>query len=260
VKVVVFDIDNCISDDRHRLKLIDWNELDPIKRYERYHAACHNDKVANKEEIEPFVRESDRVVFITGRPEKFRQMTSAWLHANGFTVFTLFMRDNGDARSSVHVKETVVRGLCNYKINISDIVAAFDDRPEILGMYSSFGIPARHLCVHNEDAYSPPEDAVVVSSLGAADRLEQMAKTFRERNAAYKDNYKVAGAILDLMFPDGMKDQEVGHLLSLVVVKLTRFTQSGMKHKDSVHDAGVYAAMIDSILTQRENNQGKETK
>ena len=86
--------------------------------------------------------------------------------------------------------------------------------------------------------------------------MEGMAETFKERNALYDDNYKVAGDMLKAMFPEGMPpDHEVGHLFSLIVVKMSRFSNSGMTHKDSIWDIGVYAAMICDILKKRELKQ-----
>lgn len=84
------------------------------------------------------------------------------------------------------------------------------------------------------------------------DILEEMAATFRERNAEYKDNFKMVGPIMKVLFPEGVPVEIVGshqfHLLELIVVKLSRFAISGLVHEDSIHDAGVYAAMIESIV------------
>jgi hypothetical protein len=33
-----------------------------------------------------------------------------------------------------------------------------------------------------------------------------------------------------------------------MVVKLTRFANSGLTHEDSIHDAAVYAAMVESLI------------
>lgn len=84
------------------------------------------------------------------------------------------------------------------------------------------------------------------------DVMEQMAATFRERNAEYKDNFKMVGPVMKLFFPEGAPVELLGahqfHLFELMVVKMSRFAISGLKHQDSIHDAGVYAAMIESIV------------
>lgn len=90
----------------------------------------------------------------------------------------------------------------------------------------------------------------------AADVLSEAAETFAERNAVYKDNFKIVGEVLDALHGakelHGAKDYEVWHLWELLVVKLTRFAVSDLTHKDSIHDIIVYAAMIESILRNRE--------
>ena len=82
--------------------------------------------------------------------------------------------------------------------------------------------------------------------------LETAAATYRERNAIYGDNYKNTGAVMRALFPDGVKlvtadDFNRWCLFELVIVKLTRFTNSGLTHIDSIHDAAVYAAMLESL-------------
>jgi hypothetical protein len=92
----------------------------------------------------------------------------------------------------------------------------------------------------------------------AADILAEMADTFRERNKVYGDNYKRVGAVMAAMFPNGMTlvtehDYNVWHLFELMVVKMTRFANSDLTHEDSIHDAAVYAAMVESLI--RKDNQ-----
>lgn len=89
------------------------------------------------------------------------------------------------------------------------------------------------------------------------DILQSMATTFKDRNAIYGDNYKMVGELMEVLHPEGFtqltkEDHELGHLWSLMIVKLSRFAISGLTHKDSVHDLAVYCAMIEAILTNRE--------
>jgi hypothetical protein len=93
----------------------------------------------------------------------------------------------------------------------------------------------------------------------AADILAEMADTFRERNKVYGDNYKRVGAVMVAMFPNGVQlkteeDFNRWHLFELMVVKLTRFANTGLVHQDSIHDAAVYAAMVESLINN-ENQQ-----
>lgn len=89
----------------------------------------------------------------------------------------------------------------------------------------------------------------------AADVLAEMAKTYRERNAVYGDNFRMVGPMMKILFPDGVAPallhSDQFHLFELMLVKLSRFAVSNMAHKDSIHDAAVYAAMIESILNEQ---------
>jgi hypothetical protein len=88
----------------------------------------------------------------------------------------------------------------------------------------------------------------------AADILEAMAATFRERNKVYGDNFIRVGDMMAALFPNGVELQTPDdfvrfHLLELSVVKLTRFAVSGLTHIDSIHDSAVYDAMLESVIT-----------
>ena len=92
----------------------------------------------------------------------------------------------------------------------------------------------------------------------AAKILEEMAETFRERNKVYGDNYKTVGEVMVALFPKGVNlktvdDYNIWHLFELMIVKITRFANSDIKHKDSIHDAAVYAAMVESLIKGEDN-------
>jgi hypothetical protein len=86
----------------------------------------------------------------------------------------------------------------------------------------------------------------------AAMILDQMADTFRQRNAVYGDNYLMVSKLVKVLFPQGVPSDLVvsphWHLFELKLVKLSRFAISGLTHIDSIHDDAVYSAMIESIL------------
>jgi hypothetical protein len=88
----------------------------------------------------------------------------------------------------------------------------------------------------------------------AADVLQQAADTYRARNKVYGDNYRMVGPIMQTMFPQGAPAELLGsdqfHLFELIIVKLTRFAISNLTHQDSIHDAAVYAAMIEGIVNE----------
>jgi hypothetical protein len=87
--------------------------------------------------------------------------------------------------------------------------------------------------------------------------FEDMANTFKERNAVYGSNYLMVAALVKVLFPKGVPPELVvthqWHLFELKLVKLSRFAISNLKHIDSIHDDAVYAAMIEHILRSELN-------
>lgn len=94
---------------------------------------------------------------------------------------------------------------------------------------------------------------VKVKSTNTPDQiLHDMAETFKKRSEIYGDNYKQVGDVMMALFPDDKigttEDWNRFHCFFMIVVKLTRLANDNLKHKDSVHDIGVYAAMWESLL------------
>lgn len=93
----------------------------------------------------------------------------------------------------------------------------------------------------------------------AADILTEMAATYRERNAVYGDNFRMVGKLMAVLFPNGVPPEVLHsdqfHLFELKLVKLSRFAISGLTHQDSIHDDGVYSAMIEQIVIEQQGDQ-----
>lgn len=107
----------------------------------------------------------------------------------------------------------------------------------------------------------PPKSGPVFSDevlkaagrITGADVLQEAADTFRERNKVYGDNYLRVGAVMAALFPNGLTvktehDWNRLHIFLLDIVKKTRYVQNWVDgHNDSVRDATVYSAMLESI-------------
>lgn len=82
--------------------------------------------------------------------------------------------------------------------------------------------------------------------------LREMANTFDERNKVYGSNYLMVAQLVKVLFPagvpPGLVETDHWHLFELKLVKLSRFAISNLTHTDSIHDDGVYSAMIEAIL------------
>jgi hypothetical protein len=89
----------------------------------------------------------------------------------------------------------------------------------------------------------------------AADVLESMAKTFASRNAIHDDAYKKITEMIKILFPNGISQELIlsyeWRIFELILVKIARFASSGLTHQDSIHDNGVYSAIMESILISK---------
>jgi hypothetical protein len=266
MKYVIFDLDNCLADDRERIKLIDWNQTTPDLRYAAYHRDCGNDPAGNWHFFSDAIRHATPV-FLTARPyhetvhgTDIEQETRTWLHNYlGQVEPLLLMRNVNDHRPSVDVKREQVLELHDWDIKLEDVVCAYDDRPEIVEMYRDFGLEAQVLKIHDVCAYQKPKQLkmdVVRELKRAPDFLIEGAETFRERNAAYGDTYLDFGRVCAALFPDGIH-VDAGDLpgfnrlgvLVQAISKIARYSANINTggHQDSAHDLMVYAAMLEEV-------------
>jgi len=221
--MIIVDIDNTISDARWR------NEYAERKEWDIYHSLSIHDKPINLHILE----EDDSIFFLTGRPEKYRDITLKWMdkHLPKKTRYKVIMRPESDFASAPKFKASIA----SY---FNKITFAWDDREDVLEAYRKLGIP----CGNPNSKRAP------------ASILEQGATTFNERNALYADNYLLFGGVMAALLPNGVQINSAENwnkfgLLIQCVSKLTRFCNSpDMTHRDSVHDLMVYAAMLESII------------
>lgn len=168
-KYAIWDLDNCLSDDRHRIPLIRWAEADSVARYAEYHAPCGDDAPGNLDVFADFRARGIAPIFLTGRPLHVEQQTRDWIHKHlgikpdwirkqlGLVEPVLVMRNWQDRRRSVDVKREMVSWLWHYGVARNDIVAAFDDRADIVAMYrNEFLFDASPLRIHDVCAYTNP--------------------------------------------------------------------------------------------------------
>lgn len=262
MKYVIFDLDNCLADDRARIQLINWAETHPEKRYAAYHADVGNDPVGNYEAFTTATLLC-QPIFITARPHtvgkvNVREATLGWIRDQlGFVDPILLMRNVGDHRPSVQLKQNQLASLGEWDVRLEDVVAAYDDRHDVVEMYRGHGIHSIVLAIHSEDAYSPtyhkPQPPI---KKRAPDFLEAGATTFRERNAIYGDTYLEFGRMCAAIFPAGVRieagDVDGFNRLGVFVQALSKIARYGANlnaggHQDSAHDLMVYAAMLEEV-------------
>lgn len=267
MRAAIFDLDGCVSCDCRRRPFLP-AEGSEDGAYHVYHQGLANDEAKNIGLIYTHIVRGDHLLFITARPERYIGDTLAWLKEiiGQPDRFALLMRPNGDRRPSAQLKvDLLLEWLRDAKASAADVVAAYDDRRDVLDAYAAFGIPKERLhhitCCEPEEE---PRDPVVFSHKPqtADEILTAMAATYKERNAVYGDNFRTVAPTIAALFPKGVPSELVTtdrwHLFELIIVKLSRFAQSNLTHTDSIHDAGVYAAMIEADISAWQPTEEKK--
>lgn len=151
----IVDLDNCIADDSWRIPRINWQKSNPMDRYHDYHSLSAFDATGNMDIFAEHAQ-AECIVF-TARPTAYAAVTREWLRRNGIVVKHLLMRNNNDHRHSLDLKRTMLGWLEDaYEVPLNRVVAAYDDRADVVEMYRSKGIPAFRREIHKFCAYNPP--------------------------------------------------------------------------------------------------------
>ena len=139
---IIFDIDGTLADISQRLHFIQGEKKD----WEGFYGAMDKDQpiyeMALLLRVLLFTTLTDteyEVVFVTGRPEKYREKTMKWLsniaHIENLND-RLFMRKDGDYRQDYVIKREIVEELRKQ----GSIRMAFEDRDQVVKMYRDLGI------------------------------------------------------------------------------------------------------------------------
>lgn len=292
--VVIVDLDNCISDDKWRVPLIcAEKDLHDPERYYKYHSKCGFDDAKN----EWLWRGVDYdVIIFTSRPDDYRSETLEWLKANGVKHKGLYMRPAKNFAPCVELKRTFLRNAA-YFYGRERILKCVDDRDDVLEMYAAEGYKTEKVCINEGYALDgatiensvlgewaqpePPPLETIERALADAEKtdraekavlknaeksvldvVEGFKKTFESRTGTYGANYLDVAEFLRNVFPQGVPAETLHspafNLFILLLVKVSRFAHSKCLHLDSIHDAGVYCALIEKCLLDNATDR-KET-
>ena len=131
---VILDLDGTISDDLWRLDFIDHSAEDP---FTIYHSAGMLDNLINRH---LFAECSHDIFILTARPLTAHDWTVSWLQRHCVPFVALRMRGPLDFRGSAVMK---YQWALELQRNGYEIVAAYDDRQDVIHAYRSLGIPAQ---------------------------------------------------------------------------------------------------------------------
>lgn len=134
---IICDIDGTLANSKARAEAY----LSGDKDWVRFYAEAENDEV-----IEPMkmlltsIRRDvcPRVYFVTGRPEKYYELTDDWLVENlDWVPFKLIMRKDGDHRPDHVIKQEHLKKLIEKHGCLPLVV--FEDRQSCVDMYRANG-------------------------------------------------------------------------------------------------------------------------
>lgn len=133
---IIFDIDGTLSDPSERLHFL------KNKDWDGFYDACMNDvPVHHVIYLLQELSKDHSIYILTGRPERIKDKTLAWLKANNISFTDIFFRKDEDHRQDYIVKEEMLKAL-NKRIWF-----AIDDRKQVVDMFRRNNI----LCLQCKD-------------------------------------------------------------------------------------------------------------
>ena len=132
-KTIIVDIDGTIADDTHRQHFL---RQEP-KQWKNYFDNCKHDKPI--ESMCGLVRTLDlyfNIVYCTGRPERLRAHTEAWLYLNNLPLSKLLMRKDKDTRQDTVIKPELI---ANEMLTTDNVEFILEDRNCVVKKWRELG-------------------------------------------------------------------------------------------------------------------------
>jgi len=132
---VVADLDGTLAHCEHRMKFIDGSM--GKKKWKPFFDGMADDTVMDgTRQLLEDTYEGHPVVFVTGRPNDYRNTTEKWLKDNDINYDALYMRPQGDYRPDTVVKQEII----DLYLDKDKIVMWLDDSPQIIEQVRKNGI------------------------------------------------------------------------------------------------------------------------
>lgn len=135
-QAIIFDVDSTLVDvsPLHDLALASVETQD----FDEYHIRATR-MMPNFWVVEAAQEASEagfKILIVTARQEKYRNLTEFWLTRWGVPFELVAMRKNGDLREDAEVKEDMYRGLVQDYI----ILKAYEDRESVAALWKRKGL------------------------------------------------------------------------------------------------------------------------
>ena len=131
--IILCDIDGTVANNDHRQHF-----LEGKKDWNGFFSELVND-LPIQTIIDKVIQEQlsgKEIVFITGRPERYRYSTTFWLKSYFDFEFQLLMRKDNDQRNKILIKKEIFEE--NF-VN-EEIFLAIDNDKDLLRMWNDFGL------------------------------------------------------------------------------------------------------------------------
>ena len=131
--IILCDIDGTVANNDHRQHF-----LEGKKDWDGFFNALDKDQPIYPI-IDKIIEENKsgkEIMFLTGRPERYKDLTKTWLKKYFTFDIRILMRGDNDQRNKIITKKEIF--IANFKRNEIDLV--IDNDEELIKMWESFGL------------------------------------------------------------------------------------------------------------------------
>ena len=131
--IILCDIDGTIADNSHRQHF-----LEGKKDWDGFFSELVNDLPIHPiiDKINQEQADDKEIVFLTGRPERYRYSTTLWLKEYFNFEFKLLMRKDGDQRNKLEVKKEIF----THNLENQKIFSVFENDLDLINMWRNLGL------------------------------------------------------------------------------------------------------------------------
>lgn len=149
-KVVIFDLDGTLSNGEHRLNMLPKVDLHLTESWSEFNLAAKNDSpfIDNISICNAMYDAGFCVIILTGRSDEVWNETVEWLEKHKVSHDMLIMRRASDNRKDTVIKEEVLR-----TIGLDNIVACWDDSPNVIAHLRGMGLTVYQVCDYGEQLH-----------------------------------------------------------------------------------------------------------
>ena len=138
--VIVCDLDGTLCDVSHRIQYAQ------MRMWDEFNAGLGGDKLITPiaQAIEALYNSGHYIIFLTGRSEKHRSETLAWLYKHNVSFHVLLMRPDGDYTKDADMKLRELEAFFGgtKECVLSKVLFALDDRDQVIEGFRNYGLSA----------------------------------------------------------------------------------------------------------------------